>query len=959
MRIQQTQRCFSVDPRSEGTARPAAPHGGDGLGLVLLAIGLTVACTAAVPASERSDLFERRIRPLLVEKCQECHGEKLAEAGLRLDSRSGLLAGSDGGPVVVPGNAAASRLIAAVKHVGDVEMPPEGTLSVEEIGWLETWVAAGAAWDGVEEPAPTGVADRREQMDARIAQARVEHWSFTPPERHEPAAADDSSSRIDRFIAAGLEKAGVAPAPPADPRTLVRRLWFDLAGLPPPADEADSFAAEPTESAYAALVERLLASPEHAEYWGRKWLDIARYADTPGYGGEVDRPRYPFAWTYRDWVVSSLAADMPLDRFVILQLAADQCQPGGRGEDLAATKPDLAALGFLRVGRRMSEHDMIDDAIDVVSRGLMGLTVACARCHDHKYEPVAIDDYYALHGVFASTASPEESPEIGPADDGPAGATFAAEQAELWRAFDAQKRTIRDRVVRDAVAHAADYMIEAAWPAPRAEDGRPPRLADGYDLDEPIIEGMRRLVETAGPDHRALGAWSVCANPACPADKVADRVTKWLGEHPGAAANALVAEALLKERPRTRADLAALYGRLAAEVAPENAGGLPPQADESADHKELRATFGAEGTPLVPSLDDAVRVSRQAERGKLRNLEAKARDHQGTAEGGPPRAMVLADRDTLIDSHVFLRGDPRRPGAKIERRLPKILGGAALPRESSGRLELARAIVAADNPLTPRVIVNWVWTHHFGRGLVDTPGDLGLRGEPPVARELLDDLSRRFVDEGRWSLRWLHREIVTSRTWRQSSRRRADLAAVDPDNGLFVRSLVRRLDWEPWRDALLAASGTLDLARRGGRPVELDAADAAARRTIYVTVDRQFLPGLMRTFDMTATDVCTHVRSRTLVPQQSLATLNAPLVVAAARGLAARASREALAEGNAAWVRRLWRASLSRDPADDELAAALAWLEEERGQPAGDGGFGARERLAQAVLATAEFEHVD
>jgi len=658
-------------------------------------------------------------------------------------------------------------------------------------------------------------------------------------------------------------------------------------------------------------------------------------------------------------VVASLETDMPLDRFVILQLAADHCLPGGRGAEFSAARSDLAALGFLRVGRKMAEHDVIDDAIDVVTRGLMGLTVGCARCHDHKYEPVGIDDYYALHGVFASTLAPEESPEIGPAAEGPAGEAFLAKQAELAEAVAEHRRTVRNRVVREAVAHAADYLVEAAWPAPRGDDGRPPRTADGYDLQQLLIDRMQRLVKNAGPDHRVLGPWHVCAGVDCPADAAAARVEQWLAAHPAAAANRIVAEMLVAERPRTRGELATIYGRLAAEVAPESAGGMPPAPKEDRDRAELRATLGAEGTPLVPPLDDAMRLGKQTERGKLTSLMATLIEHQATAPGGPPRAMVLADREEIVDSHVFLRGDPRRPGPKVERRLPKILGAAPLPRDSSGRLELARAIVAADNPLTPRVLVNWAWTHHFGRGLVDTPGDLGLRGEPPVNRELLDDLAGRFVDEGRWSLRWLHREIVTSHAWRQSSRHRAELAAVDPENRLFGRALVRRLDWEPWRDSLLAAAGSLDSRRRGGPPVELDAAEAVTRRTIDVLVDRQFLPGLMRAFDMTATDLCTHVRSRTLVPQQSLAALNAPLVVSAARGLAARAAREAGQEGDAEWTRRLWRAALSRDPGADELAAAVAWLEEERGRPAAEAGYGSRERLAQAVLATAEFEYFD
>jgi hypothetical protein len=478
-------------------------------------------------------------------------------------------------------------------------------------------------------------------------------------------------------------------------------------------------------------------------------------------------------------------------------------------------------------------------------------------------------------------------------------------------------------------------------------------MPDGYELEQRIIDRMQRLLAKADAEHPVLGPWSACA----PHDDAASRIEAWLATHPDA--NRVVADALATERPRTLTDLATIYGRLAAEVAPDWAGGPPPSPDDSPARTGLRAVFGKTDTPLVPSLRDALPLARQKERDKLRTLEGHIAAHDSTAPGGPPRAMTLMDRPRPIDSPVFLRGDPGRPGPLVERRLPMILGGTPLPRDASGRLELAQAIVAADNPLTPRVLVNWAWTHHFGRGLVDTPGDFGLRGEPPMNRELLDDLARRFVDEGRWSLRWLHREIVTSRTWRQASRHRPDLDAVDPAGRLFGRALVRRLEGEPWRDALLAAAGSLDRTQRGGMPIDLEEAAAASRRTLYVTVDRQFLPGLMRTFDMTATDLCTHVRSRTLVPQQALAALNAPLVVAAARGLAARSAREAGAGGDPARVRRLWRAALSRDPADDELAAAIAWLEAEQAAADATPDFNHWDRLAQAVLATAEFEHVD
>ena len=920
----------------------------------LIAIG----CASAWADDGGRDLFERRVRPLLAARCHECHGPEVSEAGLRLDTHAGLLVGGDMGPVVVPGDPAASRMLAAVRHAGDVAMPPDGKLSADEIGWIETWIEAGAGGDDGPGAAAEPELDQRERMAARVREARATHWAFTPPERHDPPADERIDGRLDRFVAVGLTAVGIDFGPEADPRTLVRRLWFDLTGLPPPADEVDAFAAKPSDASYRALVERLLASPEHAEHWARKWLDIARYADTPGYEGTaVARPRYPFAWTYRDWVVASLAADVPLDRFVILQLAADQCQPEARAAALAANRADLAALGFLRVGRRMAEHDMIDDSIDVITRGLMGLTVSCARCHDHKYEPVGSDDYYALHGVLASTTVPEEDPVVGPGDTGPAGVAFQAKRAALVGDVEDYQRTIHVRVVRDAVAHAAAYMLEATRPAPRGDDGRPPRMPDGYDLEQRIIDRMQRLLAKADAHHPVLGPWSVCA----PHDDVAARIETWLAVHAvgGGTANRIVADALATERPRTLADLATIYGRLAAEVAPAWAGGPAPSPDDSPDRTALRAVFGATDTPLVPSLRDALPLARQKERDKLRTLEGHVAAHDSATPGGPPRAMTLMDRPRPVDSHVFLRGDPGRHGPLVERRLPMILGGTPLPRDASGRLELAQAIVAADNPLTPRVLVNWAWTHHFGRGLVDTPGDFGLRGEPPMHRELLDDLARRFVDEGGWSLRWLHREIVTSRTWRQASRHRPDLDTVDPAGRLFGRALVRRLDWEPWRDALLAAAGSLDPTQRGGMPIDLEEAAAGSRRTLYVTVDRQFLPGLMRTFDMTATDLCTHVRSRTLVPQQALAALNAPLVVAAARGLAARSAREAGTSGDPARVRQLWRAALSRDPADDELAAAIAWLENERAATDATPDFGPWDRLAQAVLATAEFEHVD
>jgi cytochrome c553 len=937
--------------------RAALPH------VVLLAAAAAVLAPGSARADAAGD-FESRVRPLLVAKCQECHGEKVAEAGLRLDSRRALLQGSDAGPVVVPGDAAKSRLIAVVRHAGDAGMPPTGRLTDAEIGVLESWVAAGAPWSGPGGDDNSPPPSRAEEMAQRIATARASHWAFTPPARH---AAPDlaatfpaelqaawQATPIDRFIAAGLTTAGLAPSPPAAPRELVRRLCFDLTGLPPSAADADAFCAHPSEEAYRALVERLLASREHAEHWARKWLDLARYADTMGYAFDAQSPLYPFAWTYRDWVVKALQADLPYDRFVTLQLAADEVAP-------PVPREDLAALGFLTVGRTFlgNGHDIIDDRIDLVTRGLMGLTVACARCHDHKYEPISAQDYYALHGIFASCHFPENLPVIGDPPPGPEAEAFAKRLGELEEAIAAHEAAVHVRATRDAVAHAADYFGETARPAPRGADGRPPRLGDAYELEQLLIDRLTRLTSKAAANHPILGPWAVLRGlPDAEIGPRLDALVAGWGESPAPTTiHPLVRAELVSARPTTLRQLAEAYARLVARVAPDWAGGAAATPAEPAELASLRALFGAEGSPFVPPRADAMRLASQPEAVEHRRRKQGVTKHLATAPGGPPRAMVLANHAQPVDSHVFLRGNPASRGEKVERRLPQVLGGAAVDRKASGRLDLARSIVDPANPLTARVLVNWAWTHHFGRGLVDTAGDLGLRGEPPSHPQLLDDLARRFSDEGKWSLRWLHREIVTTAAWRQTSAVDADRVARDPDNRFFGRANRRRLDWEPWRDSLLAAAGTLDLAAAGGPGVDTVSTAAMHKRTLYGSLDRQDVPGIMKVFDVANPDTAVHVRSRTTVPQQSLAVLNSPLVVEAAKRVAARAAREAGADPDGRIV-ATWRAVLSRDPTSDERMLARGWIVGVGGGTTPEG-FGAFERLAHALLASAEFQFID
>jgi hypothetical protein len=922
---------------------------------VLVAAG----STALANTPDHEAFFESRVRPLLVAKCQECHSSKLSEAGLRLDSRPALLAGGQSGPVAIAGNAAHSRLIEAVKRAGDLQMPPDESLSADEVAVLEQWVADGMPWSGPgsggpDDPMAAEAAPA--DMEARLREALASHWAFQPAERHSPPPLPESFSEpacevwshaaIDRFLARDIAAAGLAPSPEAPPRELVRRLFFDLTGLPPTAADVEAFTSDPSVAAYAALVEKLLASRQHAEHWARKWLDLARYADTMGYAFDGQDPGYPFAWTYRDWVVKALHDEIPYDRFVTLQLAADLVEP-------AVPPADLAAVGFLTVGRTFlgNRHDIIDDRIDLVTRGLLGLSVACARCHDHKYEPVTMADYYALHGIFDSCGMPETLPVIGEPPPGPAAEAFAAKMAELETRVAAHERAVHERATREAVQHAADYLLETSRPLPRP-DGRPPRLADGYEIEQLLVDRLTRKVEGARPDHPILGLW--VAVRGVPDEAFASAVAEFLAAWEGGSAakvNEAVRLEMLSARPRTPRELAEAYARLVQRA--DAAAGTP---EDTPDLAAIREAFTVPGAPLVVRPDEAMRVARREEHIEHRNRKKAITTHQAMAAGGPPRAMVLRD-SSPHDSRILLRGNADRPGDAVPRRLPQVLGGAAVNPAASGRLELARAITAPTNPLAARMIVNWAWTHHFGRSLSATPGDFGLRGEPPSHRELLDDLAHRFVTEGGFSLRWLHREIVTSRAWRQASTIRPELAAADPDNRLFARALRRRLDWEAWRDALCSAAGTLDLAWPGGPGIDPLAIDRMNARSLYTRLDRQDVPGLLRSFDIANPDTAVHVRTRTTVPQQSLAALNAPLVVEAARRLAARATAEANGGDDAAFVASVWRAALARNPTDEERALALEWLAAEASHPQQP--FGPRERLAQALLATAEFEFID
>ncbi len=734
------------------------------LTLILIAI-TTNALASPAPTPEQIEFFEKKVRPILVEQCYSCHGPEKQKAELRLDSLAALLKGSDLGPVLIPGKPGESSFIKSIKHIGDAAKMPERKpkMPAAQIEALEQWVAMGAPWPADNKPATPSALDSAKA-----------HWSYQPIGK--PAGGD-----IDGFVSAELKKAGLARSPQADKRTLIRRATFDLIGLPPTADEVADFENDKSPDAFAKVVDRLLADPQYGERWARHWLDVARYADTKGYLAGGEERRYPFAYTYRDWVIRAMNDDLPYDKFITLQLAADRL--------VGPNDPDLAAMGFLLVGRRFlnNVNDIIDDRIDVISRGLMGITVACARCHDHKFDPLSQKDYYAMHGILASSEEPQELPEIGKASADPAvAAKYAKDLAEREADLD-----------RFLAEKAADYSLLAS-----ISTGVPLTIAA---LDRDIL---RRVM-------------------------------------------------LRKDRERAT------------------------QLDRKIS--ALHATTGA-----------------------------------------PPRAMVMRDRPQPVQPYVFVRGNPGRPGEKVPRQFIGILsGGKPEPfKQGSGRLELAQAITAKTNPLTARVIANRVWAYHFGKGLVRTPGDFGVKGDPPTHPELLDWLATRFMEDG-WSLKKLHRLILLSATWQQQSDTRADAALKDPENRLLWRQNRQRLDFEAMRDSLLACSGELD-AKMFGQAVDLTTAPYAKRRAVYGLIDRQNLPGLFRNFDFASPDTTSPLRFVTTVPQQALFLMNHPFVVEQARALADELKDQKSASE---WqVQDLYERVLARRAEPGEVETALRFL---------------------------------
>ena len=816
---------------------------------------IEAAATDGISAEQR-DFFEKKIRPVLADKCYKCHAQdsEKIKGGLTLDTRDGIRRGGDNGAAVEPGNLQDSLLIEALRYENkDFAMPPKkegGKLSAAVIADFEKWVQMGA-------PDPReGAAKVVKKNDMEEAK---KWWSFQPVKKSAAPAIKDAGwprRDIDTFVLAGLEGKGMKPVADADKLTLLRRGYFDLIGLPPTLEEINAFLKDVSPDAFAKVVDRLLASPQFGERWGRHWLDVARFAESSGKDVNI---AFPHAWRYRDYVIGAFNSDKPYDEFLREQIAGDLI-PSKDQKELAE---HLVATGFLAIGTkglnernpRQFAMDVVDEQIDTVSQAVLGLTVACARCHDHKFDPIPQRDYYALAGIFLSTETRY----------GTAGAIQNRHPSEL--------------------------------------------------IELPTSAGAPTLNKTLSQEDRGK--------------------------------KELLLANLKKEQEELRRSLFA--GRMGGDDAQSKA--LPQRQPRALQlvtqigvlESELKS-FDASGKSKALAMGAQDRPAQEAGVGGGFGGRFRERRRQGPYAG---RAAF----SSITDSPLLARGEVDKPGEKISRGVPALLNfgeASGIPSKSSGRKELAEWITSSQNPMTARVMVNRVWHWLFGQGIVESVDNFGTMGQKPANPELLDFLATRLVENG-WSLKRTIREIVLSHTYQLASTFDEKNFATDPENALNWRMSKRRLDAECIRDAMLSASGTLDLrapigsliAESGGGPIgrfrgisEESIVNAGGNfRSVYLPVPRDVLPDALDAFDFAENSLVAGKRETTNVPSQALYLLNSPTVTAQAQKLADRvlAAYPAGPNGGVAAnldqrVAHAYWLTLSRAPDAAERQAASAFL---------------------------------
>lgn len=782
------------------------------------------------PTADQIKFFETKIRPVLATQCAECHSKesKKLQGGLRVDTRDGLRQGGDSGPAVVPGNLDESLLVQAIRYKDEsLRMPPKAKLSDQVVADFENWVQMGA-------PDPRTESTRTTARTSIDLEAGRRFWAFQPPRRIRPPTSGDSSwpkSEIDRFLIAGWEAKGLKPAADADRSTWLRRVSFDLIGLPPTPDEVRSFLADESTNASDKVVDRLLNSQRFGERWGRHWLDVARYAES---SGKVNFS-YPQAWRYRDWVIKSFNDDKPYNQFVREQIAGDLMETA----DVRERASQTIATGFLALGskahntqnRKQFLLDLADEQIDAAAQAFLGLTVACARCHDHKFDPISQRDYYALSGVFQST------------------------------------QTCYGTVAGVIQSNNPSSLIELP-----ANSGQPSALPT---LTDSLRKSLEKQLETAIETRNKMNT--------------EDRN--------------LSIQGLLNN-----ARIVLIQHRL--------------------------ATYRPDGTPRL-------------------------------------FAMGVRERDEAVDSPLYIRGELEQAAETVPRGFIQVLSPDTDPpiEKGSGRRELADWLASPRNPLTARVMVNRVWLHLFGRGLVSTPDNFGAAGQPPSHPELLDFLAVSFMEKG-WSVKTIIRQIVLSRAYQLGSTVDDRAMDLDPDNTLVWRMSPRRLEAEVLRDAVLAIGGRLNtqppigttVARTGegfaglARAFSQDSVDP--HRSVYLPIVRDQLPESLALFDFADPSLVTGVRSNTTVPSQALYLMNSPWIARLAEATAYRIL--AINGDNAEKIEYAYLLTLTRAPTSTERDRVQAFLKEF--SPTGDDKNASRaawSAFSQALFASGEFRYLN
>ncbi len=993
----------------------------------------------ALPLASAGDaqaeaFFETKIRPILVERCYRCHSAESGktQGGLALDSRSGWQQGGDSGPALVPGKVEESLLIRAVQYREDgPQMPPEdggGRLPEAEISLLVEWVRSGA-FDPRTEVGRGGL----------TAKQIRDWWSFQPLQN--PTApsstAPDSSHLVDDFLDARLAAAGLARSSEADPRTLIRRVTYDLTGLPPTPAEVDAFLADSSPQAYEQLIERLLQSPRYGERWGRHWLDLVRYADTAG--ENTDHP-IPDAWRYRNWVIDAFQRNLPYDEFVREQIAGDLIHAH---DDTQRYADGVIATGFLAIARRFDHdsdkhmHLTYEDTIDTLGKAFVGLSIACARCHDHKYDPISSDDYYALYGILASTrfafpgCEAKQQPRdlvpllppnqwaqsIEPYDRRLAALDATLKQLdearasatkEFQAATNASESLLAQGEVADGGEQSLDASAAAALAAVEVEPGHVLQLiidpSGNYGADTTRIEWTIRELDgeqrqwdltrdvtrdflAANPQPDQYGHADVwlfldgrSGSPLSePVRNLSDQpgLHVWRsGDNPSVFVNSTDQPIGVWTTlpPRSLFVHPAPDGPVALAWISPLAGRVRVTGRIVDGHPGGPTGVGWQLKHLVGDQRPALRRLQQTA-DALRKIQLQREELVAQA---PVREVAYAVTEgTSANARVQLRGDPEQLGDEVPRRWLELFGGARVPADGgSGRLALAAWLTDPHNPLVARVMVNRIWQHHFGQGLVRTPNDFGTRGQPPTHPELLDWLATRFIESG-WDIQAMHRLILRSSAYRQAAGDPSSPAhqrglAVDPTNELYWRFERRRLSAEELRDSLLSVSGQLDLRPGGPHPipptsswsftqhVPFAGVPETNQRSVYQLTLRNRRPVFMGLFDGPDPNASTPKRQETTVPTQALYFMNDAFFHGQAEQLALRCLA---APDDETRLTELFRLALQRGPTAPERAAAGSFRRNYEGQlaetPANDRPLAIWSAYARILLASNEFLYLD